>query len=63
MIQDRIEALKHALLSQIHFINEEPMPLFDCLQKDTVAPMKTDVVVLIVLNRIVSFALHRVLAS
>lgn len=64
VVQNSVQAFQYALLSKVHLIYEEPVPLLDGLKKHTVTPMESDIVlfVLILLVVIVS-VLHRVLAS
>jgi hypothetical protein len=44
VIQDGIEAFQNTLLCEVHLINKEPMPLFDSLEKDTIAPVEPYVI-------------------
>lgn len=47
MVKYRIETFKHTLLSEVHLIDEEPTALLDGLEKHTIAPMETDVILMI----------------
>ena len=47
VIEYGVQAFKHALLSKIHFIDQEPVALLDCPEENTIAPPELDIVVII----------------
>ena len=43
VIEYGVQTLQHALLSKVHLIDQEPVPLFDCPEENTIAPPELDI--------------------
>lgn len=47
VVENGVQTFEHTLLGEIHLINQEPVPLFDCPEQNPIAPAELNIVAVI----------------